>query len=295
MSIYLFSYFFSYFILVFFVTSISIHIFIIFIFSIFFQEFEEFSNEMKFKILPIIEKKSQKPTENLYGEMIYYNDEKSNIVNRNKVSMTDGRNDDVHVDVDGTTLRVINKNKENKEKKEKKDKDKNSDNVIEYNYVPSAKIIIPIPKGGVISWRDLSASSAVKLIKKNVNAEVQDKVHVGDEVEKVEMFKKVQVEIEEETDVDAKNIKKVKSESIASSISSAVDRSTSATISTDILPPLRSSQPLSDIPTDKDLSEKKSTSGSSGSGSETVRKYCTDSANKSDLHGSSSAPEIKVV
>ena len=247
---------------------------------------------MKFKILPIIEKKSQKPTENLYGEMIYYNDEKSNIVNRNKVSMTDGRNDDVHVDVDGSTLRVINKNKE---KKEKKDKDKNSDNVIEYNYVPSAKIIIPIPKGGVISWRDLSASSAVKLIKKNVNAEVQDKVHVGDEVEKVEMFKKVEVEIEEETDVDAKNIKKVKSESIASSISSAVDRSTSATISTDILPPLRSSQPLSDIPTYKDLSEKKSTSGSSGSGSETVRKYCTDSANKSDLHGSSSAPEIKVV
>ena len=292
MSIYLFSYFFSYFILVFFVTSISIHIFIIFIFSIFFQEFEEFSNEMKFKILPIIEKKSQKPTENLYGEMIYYNDEKSNIVNRNKVSMTDGRNDDVHVDVDGTTLRVINKNKE---KKEKKDKDKNSDNVIEYNYVPSAKIIIPIPKGGVISWRDLSASSAFKLIKKNVNAEVQDKVHVGDEVEKVEMFKKVEVEMEEETDVESKNIKKVKSESIASSISSAVDRSTSATISTDILPPLRSSQPLSDIPTDKDLSEKKSTSGSSGSGSETVRKYCTDSANKSDLHGSSSAPEIKVV
>ena len=248
---------------------------------------------MKFKILPIIEKKSQKPTENLYGEMIYYNDEKSNIVNRIKVSMTDGRNDDV--DVDGTTLRITNKNKENKEKKEKKDKDKNSDNVIEYNYVPSAKIIIPIPKGGVISWRDLSASSAFKLIKKNVNAEVQDKVHVGDEVEKVEMFKKVQVEIEEETDADAKNIKKVKSESIASSISSAVDRSTSATISTDILPPLRSSQPLSDIPTDKDLSEKKSTSGSSGSGSETVRKYCTDSANKSDLHGSSSAPEIKVV
>ena len=264
---------------------------------------------MKNKFLPIIEKKFKKPTENLYGETIYYFDEEKEKNNDDEnidiesksitnVPNKSGSRDNKNIDIDNIHNSIndndnnnnidnknstnnndnddnINKkykNNDNKSKYNSNNQNKNN-NEVEYDLTPVVKINIPIPKGGMINWRDLVSSSAVKLVKKEV-------------VEEVEMLKELHIESVTRTEGDSgsgiKSSDCVTAETSPSTSQSVVNRSTTLLKSATVPSPIRSSQPLE--PTEgQDIALVATPISSSDSTSTYDKKDCR------------SVPEIKVV
>ena len=246
---------------------------------------------MKIKFLPMIEKKFQKPTENLFGETIHYFDEEKDRNNDgnesresegikcypNKSSERDNNNHNNNNDNDNNdnnnndnNNNDNNDNYDNNNKIQNNNKYKKNDNKeIDFDPTPVLKINIPIPKGGMINWRDLISSSAVKVIKK-------------EEVEEVEVTKNVYVESVSGIDTHSVGESDSMSESLIAVLGPVVDRSTIVPKSVTVASPLRSSQPIE--PTvGHNVAAKK------------ICKSDSDSISSYDNKGCSSGPKIKVV
>ena len=153
---------------------------------------------MKNYFLPQILKDSQKPKFNLFGEIIdYETDSKSGENNHDKI-------DRDNVDNNNNDNRA--KNEQKLEKIEKADIIKDT-NKLEYTPSPSIKLNIPMQKGSVINWRDVTAAYGVKVVMKEVVKDVEEEVEkeverkVGVETEVVRLVEEVAVTVsEEETD-----------------------------------------------------------------------------------------------
>ena len=183
----------------------------------------------------MIEKKFEKPTENLFGETIHYIDEEKD---RNDDGTENRESKGIKCDPNKSSERDIkikndNKNNDNNNDKiqDNNDYKKNNNHEVDYDPTPVVKINIPIPKGGMINWRDLISSSAVKVIKK-------------EEVDEVEVTKNVHVESVSGIDTHSEVESDSMSESLIAVLGPAVNRSTIVPKSVTVTSPLRSSQPI---------------------------------------------------